>query len=135
MNALKVAGERPAYAPQTTPELVARAEAYAATLAPGDVISDNAGDTEHCWDFLHLIPSALSRRGMCLESTVGGFKVRKSAEPCVEAYHRAVKRDRSLFRALTLPLGVQEMDFETRLELGRCVHCGSTLAIEAEGSR
>lgn len=132
MTALKHAGEWPAYDPETTPALVEQSERYAATLSPGDVISDAAGDVEHAWAYLHLIPAALMKRGMHLEAAVGGFRVRRAPQAvCNAGYHQAVKRDRAVFRSLTVPMGVQVID-DFRLELGRCPHCMTTLAVEAE---
>lgn len=122
--------ELPAFGAETTPELEAEAERYAATLAPGEEMRDE--DIERVWPFLHLLPTALRRLGMDIElSTDQRWFVRKSALPCNREYHRIVKRERHTFRALTRPMGTQVID-EFRIEIGRCVHCGSTLAIEAE---
>lgn len=123
------AQDLPAFGAETTPELEAAAERYADTLAPGAELRDE--DIEHAWKFLHLLPAALIARGMQLEHNGGRWFVRKSAAPCNRRYHTIVKRSRDLFRTLTRPMGVQVID-EFRIELGRCVHCSSTLAIEAE---
>lgn len=130
MNHAAKRAELPAFGAETTPDLEAEAERYADTLAPGDEMRDE--DIEHCWRYLHLLPAALIKRGMVLEHDgKGRWFVRKSAAPCNRTYHAIVKRERATFRALTRPMGVQVID-EFRIELGRCVHCGSTLAVMEE---